>query len=77
MVASQQLRIESLAEFDFQYSLCRVVLMVLAASKRVLRGLLFQYSLCRVVLMVENDEQVLRIQMDFQYSLCRVVLMVF
>ena len=37
---------------DFQYSLCRVVLMVLATLLCVQRRPRFQYSLCRVVLMV-------------------------
>ena len=36
----------------FQYSLCRVVLMVRAGNANLRQYLLFQYSLCRVVLMV-------------------------
>ena len=39
--------------FRFQYSLCRVVLMVLALSaSNATQFVFFQYSLCRVVLMV-------------------------
>ena len=38
--------------YIFQYSLCRVVLMVLDTSSATGRFFLFQYSLCRVVLMV-------------------------
>ncbi len=37
---------------NFQYSLCRVVLMVLAELRRMTGEGIFQYSLCRVVLMV-------------------------
>ena len=37
----------------FQYSLCRVVLMVLRYRSGEMRRMGFQYSLCRVVLMVE------------------------
>ena len=61
----------------FQYSLCRVVLMVAgqplsrAPAKRI-----FQYSLCRVVLMVKWNYEISVPAQDFQYSLCRVVLMV-
>ena len=61
---------------DFQYSLCRVVLMVVGCKKLDEIVLVFQYSLCRVVLMVFGQ---LVEQVDaslFQYSLCRVVLMV-
>ena len=36
----------------FQYSLCRVVLMVMGVNERAWQAVLFQYSLCRVVLMV-------------------------
>ena len=37
---------------DFQYSLCRVVLMVAILIQPGQKGSVFQYSLCRVVLMV-------------------------
>ena len=37
---------------SFQYSLCRVVLMVLLVVRNPLTARGFQYSLCRVVLMV-------------------------
>ena len=37
---------------SFQYSLCRVVLMVEVAFSQLIDGTNFQYSLCRVVLMV-------------------------
>ena len=41
------------AGLGFQYSLCRVVLMVLASASDILSDCsIFQYSLCRVVLMV-------------------------
>ena len=60
----------------FQYSLCRVVLMVtLHASQPALAGV-FQYSLCRVVLMVPIRCRPRASTCAFQYSLCRVVLMV-
>ena len=36
----------------FQYSLCRVVLMVYAKAAEIAARVEFQYSLCRVVLMV-------------------------
>ncbi len=39
-------------ELGFQYSLCRVVLMVFLPSAVHCLGYTFQYSLCRVVLMV-------------------------
>ena len=43
---------------DFQYSLCRVVLMVIGGNGLGSGGLGFQYSLCRVVLMVDlSDDQ--------------------
>ena len=60
----------------FQYSLCRVVLMV--DGQRVSAGVqtAFQYSLCRVVLMVLEEEILVVLPSIFQYSLCRVVLMV-
>ena len=38
--------------FDFQYSLCRVVLMVDCPQQYAAPVAVFQYSLCRVVLMV-------------------------
>ena len=38
---------------DFQYSLCRVVLMVSEFSSAGVQRCFFQYSLCRVVLMVD------------------------
>ena len=62
--------------FCFQYSLCRVVLMVRNAAAKSGRTVAFQYSLCRVVLMVRDTRYGLRETMNFQYSLCRVVLMV-
>ena len=37
----------------FQYSLCRVVLMVEFSQLQAGHFLVFQYSLCRVVLMVQ------------------------
>ena len=37
---------------EFQYSLCRVVLMVPSPCNDIPNGSRFQYSLCRVVLMV-------------------------
>ena len=61
----------------FQYSLCRVVLMVLAWCQSVRSAVgYFQYSLCRVVLMVVYDASHFGWLPAFQYSLCRVVLMV-
>ena len=60
----------------FQYSLCRVVLMVYASRIADLEQFDFQYSLCRVVLMVESDNTFVLDCVGFQYSLCRVVLMV-
>ena len=36
----------------FQYSLCRVVLMVVISTSPLSGARMFQYSLCRVVLMV-------------------------
>ena len=39
-------------EISFQYSLCRVVLMVIMVPRRSVPWRMFQYSLCRVVLMV-------------------------
>ena len=62
--------------FFFQYSLCRVVLMVNPAMGNSSLSSIFQYSLCRVVLMVEDGSLLARIVVNFQYSLCRVVLMV-
>ena len=60
----------------FQYSLCRVVLMV-DWFQRVWAAISnFQYSLCRVVLMVRDKAEWLCQELLFQYSLCRVVLMV-
>ena len=38
---------------DFQYSLCRVVLMVTFDNHTAPADVDFQYSLCRVVLMVQ------------------------
>ena len=61
----------------FQYSLCRVVLMVLMPGLSLLGGAMFQYSLCRVVLMVTSVSALPWRGFPFQYSLCRVVLMVF
>ena len=60
----------------FQYSLCRVVLMVRTAHSRGDIDSNFQYSLCRVVLMVKKRTKTLCERRNFQYSLCRVVLMV-
>ena len=64
-----------LMEF-FQYSLCRVVLMVGVAEQAAHRVRYFQYSLCRVVLMVSARVRHSPPAGGFQYSLCRVVLMV-
>ena len=64
------------AELKFQYSLCRVVLMVALPTTAREAVLLFQYSLCRVVLMVRWRVIAWQIGRKFQYSLCRVVLMV-
>ena len=61
----------------FQYSLCRVVLMVefnILCNAEVATE--FQYSLCRVVLMVIQRMRTYAGHDEFQYSLCRVVLMV-
>ena len=41
-------------EVGFQYSLCRVVLMVVPTRIGATSPFVFQYSLCRVVLMVAN-----------------------
>ena len=61
----------------FQYSLCRVVLMVPLCCVQSPAGVQpFQYSLCRVVLMVAVPSVHSRSRVRFQYSLCRVVLMV-
>ena len=61
----------------FQYSLCRVVLMVRSARLPARSDGHFQYSLCRVVLMVHAIQFCCFFSVDFfQYSLCRVVLMV-
>ena len=61
----------------FQYSLCRVVLMVAVPDQHMVGEVfVFQYSLCRVVLMVPGGLQTNSIILLFQYSLCRVVLMV-
>ena len=60
----------------FQYSLCRVVLMVGTRRGRTDCSIGFQYSLCRVVLMVAPKREKTDTWQDFQYSLCRVVLMV-
>ena len=60
----------------FQYSLCRVVLMVCPAAIRNTDQNTFQYSLCRVVLMVPVKTSDGKHGYMFQYSLCRVVLMV-
>ena len=60
----------------FQYSLCRVVLMVESMLRATAGYSNFQYSLCRVVLMVVVQEEDGRTIFFFQYSLCRVVLMV-
>ena len=62
--------------FGFQYSLCRVVLMVTTNAGQCDGGGSFQYSLCRVVLMVVAQYVQHTEQGSFQYSLCRVVLMV-
>ena len=43
-------------ELHFQYSLCRVVLMVNARLLAPRPNTSFQYSLCRVVLMVADDD---------------------
>ena len=68
---------DSIAYRQFQYSLCRVVLMVHDYDVGFLDLWLFQYSLCRVVLMVKlRSQKVSFFDMRFQYSLCRVVLMV-
>ena len=67
---------DAAAAADFQYSLCRVVLMVTSYTTSVVRVQSFQYSLCRVVLMVPAASRALSRQPVFQYSLCRVVLMV-
>ena len=61
----------------FQYSLCRVVLMVYPFINNGSYCILFQYSLCRVVLMVPACCSSQCSHCAFQYSLCRVVLMVF
>ena len=60
----------------FQYSLCRVVLMVADAIVSAALIIVFQYSLCRVVLMVCMPCPRYLMPTYFQYSLCRVVLMV-
>ena len=61
----------------FQYSLCRVVLMVTRRQRMDIEEELFQYSLCRVVLMVLGAiSGTATVKFHFQYSLCRVVLMV-
>ena len=60
----------------FQYSLCRVVLMVPQPRPPRPAERDFQYSLCRVVLMVRFGSCHQLSIVDFQYSLCRVVLMV-
>ena len=60
----------------FQYSLCRVVLMVSHRTGHRSYKICFQYSLCRVVLMVRAPDQHQTSTYYFQYSLCRVVLMV-
>ena len=60
----------------FQYSLCRVVLMVASVPEAAFVEEAFQYSLCRVVLMVARLPRVAAYVDIFQYSLCRVVLMV-
>ena len=41
-------------QHSFQYSLCRVVLMVTKAALDIRAVQFFQYSLCRVVLMVTS-----------------------
>ncbi len=64
------------AGVPFQYSLCRVVLMVEGIVYRPRSSQLFQYSLCRVVLMVTGESAKKKVESWFQYSLCRVVLMV-
>ena len=61
---------------SFQYSLCRVVLMVAVRNITTRLANNFQYSLCRVVLMVVARSQLIHTDESFQYSLCRVVLMV-
>ena len=61
----------------FQYSLCRVVLMVpIERLIDIIEYAHFQYSLCRVVLMVTHCTSITAVNAIFQYSLCRVVLMV-
>ena len=47
----------------FQYSLCRVVLMVIPPVHNLCHEFSFQYSLCRVVLMVLTLEDVEYIDM--------------
>ena len=64
------------AYYAFQYSLCRVVLMVIVHPDQTVLLAHFQYSLCRVVLMVIDRTGKYRGTYVFQYSLCRVVLMV-
>ena len=71
------LAIASLGLGHFQYSLCRVVLMVPSPRQEPTSDPSFQYSLCRVVLMVSIcTGRLSRSSVRFQYSLCRVVLMV-
>ena len=53
------------ASRDFQYSLCRVVLMVHAIILCACLLQCFQYSLCRVVLMVNLFSGVLRYIVSF------------
>ena len=48
--------VELRAHVVFQYSLCRVVLMVHRFAHETPRWHFFQYSLCRVVLMVTEKE---------------------